>query len=99
MTAIGPIIWRLAQRFRTSGAVKDRPSSDRSKRITPREERYIRITTDLDRFLQATRSTVHAQKESVCLSAGQCSATHRSSVHELSTDQQCQHITLAESFS
>jgi len=29
MTAIGPIIWRLAQRFRTSGAVKDRPRSDR----------------------------------------------------------------------
>jgi hypothetical protein len=51
MTAIGPIIWRLAQRFRNSGAVKDRPRSDRPKRLTPREERYIRITADRDRFL------------------------------------------------
>jgi transposase len=55
MTAIGPIIWGLAQRFRTSGAVKDRPRSDRPKRLTPREERYIRITADRDRFLSATR--------------------------------------------
>ena len=55
MTAIGPIIWRLAQRFRTSGAVKDKPRSDRSKRLTPREVRYIRITADRDRFLPATR--------------------------------------------
>jgi hypothetical protein len=55
MTAIGTIIWRLAQRFRTSGAVKGRPRSDRSKRLTPREVRYIRITADRDRFLSATR--------------------------------------------
>ena len=38
------IIWRLAQRFRTTCAVKNRPRSSRSKRLIPREERYIRIT-------------------------------------------------------
>jgi hypothetical protein len=31
------------QRFRTTGAVKDRPRSDRPKRLTSREERYIRV--------------------------------------------------------
>ena len=48
-------IWRLAQRFRTTGAVKDRPISGRPKRLTPREERYIWITAGRDHFLPATR--------------------------------------------
>jgi len=48
-------IWRLAQRFRTTGAVKDRPRSGRPKRLTPREERYIWITAGRDHFLPATR--------------------------------------------
>jgi transposase len=47
-------IWRLAQRFRTNGAVYDRPTSGRPKRPTPREERYTRITTGRDCFLPAT---------------------------------------------
>ena len=47
--------WRLAQRFRTTGTVKDRPRSGRLKRLTAREEYYIRITVCLDRFLPATR--------------------------------------------
>jgi transposase len=37
-------IWRLAQRVRSTGAVKNRPRSSRSKLLTPREECYIRIT-------------------------------------------------------
>ena len=48
-------ICRLAQRFRTTGTVKDRPRSGRPKRLTPREERYIKITAGRDRFLPATR--------------------------------------------
>jgi hypothetical protein len=48
-------IWRLAQRFRTTGTVKDRPRSGRPKRLTPRKERYIRIASPRDRFLPATR--------------------------------------------
>ena len=48
-------IWRLTQRFRTTGTVKDRPRSGRPKRLTPREERYIRITSGRDHFLPATR--------------------------------------------
>ena len=48
-------IWRLTQRFRTTGTVKDRPRSGRPKRLTPREERYIRITSGRDHFLRATR--------------------------------------------
>jgi len=48
-------IWRLAQRFRTTGTVKDRPRSGRPKRLTSREERYIRITAGRDRFLPTTR--------------------------------------------
>ena len=48
-------IWRLAQRFRATGTVKDRPRSGRPKHLTPREERYIRITAGRDRFLPATR--------------------------------------------
>ena len=49
------IIWRLAQRCRTTGTVKDRPRSGRPKCLTSREERYIRITAGRDRFLPATR--------------------------------------------
>ena len=48
-------IWRLAQRCRTTGTVKDRPRSGRPKCLTSREERYIRITAGRDRFLPATR--------------------------------------------
>ena len=48
-------IWRLAQHFRTTGTAKDTPRSGRPKRLTPREERYIRIIAGRDRFLLATR--------------------------------------------
>jgi transposase len=48
-------IWRLGQHFRTTGTAKDRPRYGRPKRLTPREERYIRITADRDHFLLATR--------------------------------------------
>ena len=48
-------IWRLAQHFRTTGTVKDRPRSGRPKCLTPREERYIRITAGWDHILPATR--------------------------------------------
>jgi transposase len=48
-------IWRLAQRFRTTGTANDRPRSGRPKRLTPREERYIKITAGRDHFLLATR--------------------------------------------
>ena len=48
-------IWRLAQRFRITGTVKNRTISGRPKFLTPREERYIKITTGRDRFLPATR--------------------------------------------
>ena len=58
-------IWRLAQSFRTTGAVKYRSRSGRTNIFTLREERYIRIT------------------------AGQCSARHRSSLHQLFTGQRC----------
>jgi hypothetical protein len=37
-------IWRLAQSFRTTGAVKYRSRSGRTNIFTLREERYIRIT-------------------------------------------------------
>ena len=37
-------IWRLTQPFPTNGTVKHRPTSGRPKRLTPGEERYIRIT-------------------------------------------------------
>ena len=49
-------IWRLAQRFRTTGTVKDMPRCGRPKRLTPREERYFRITAGRDRFLPASRN-------------------------------------------
>jgi transposase len=48
-------IWRLGQHFRTTGTAKDRPRYGRPKRLTPREESYIRITADRDHFLLATR--------------------------------------------
>ena len=48
-------IWRLAQRFRITDTAKDRPRSGRSKRLTPREERYIKITAGRDHYLLATR--------------------------------------------
>ena len=48
-------IWRLAQRLRTTGTAKDRPRSGRPKRLTPREERYIKIRAGRDHFLLATR--------------------------------------------
>jgi transposase len=48
-------IWGLAQRCMTTGTAKDMPTSGRPKRLTPREERYIRITADRDHFLLATR--------------------------------------------
>jgi transposase len=44
------IIFRIAQRFRTTGTAKDRP-----RRLTPREERYIRTTAGHGHFLIATR--------------------------------------------
>ena len=47
-------IWRLAQRFRTTGTAKDKQISGRPKRLTPRDERYIRITAGRVRFLPAT---------------------------------------------
>ena len=40
------IIFRIAQRFRTTGTAKDRPRSGRPKRLTPREERYIKKLED-----------------------------------------------------
>lgn len=48
-------IWRLPQRSRTTGAVKDRPRSGWQKRLTPREKRKIRSTAGRDHFLPATR--------------------------------------------
>jgi transposase len=48
-------IWRLTQRLRTTGTAKDRPRSGRPKRLTPREERYIKIRAGRDHFLLATR--------------------------------------------
>jgi hypothetical protein len=39
-----------AQRFMTTSVVKEMP-----KRLTPREERYIRITAGRDLFLPAAR--------------------------------------------
>ena len=55
-------IWRLTQRFRTTGAVKDRLRSGRPKRLTTREERYIRITSGRDYFLRATRIVDRARR-------------------------------------
>ena len=49
------IIWRLAQRFMTTGAVKDRPRSGRPKRLTPRRACDTMITAGRDRFLPATK--------------------------------------------
>jgi transposase len=53
-------IWRLSQRFWTTGATKDRPISGRH--LTPIEERYIRITAGRDRFLLATRIVDRVQR-------------------------------------
>ena len=62
-------IWRLAQRFRTTGAVKDRPRSGRPKRPTPREERYIRITAGRDCLLPATSIVDRVRRGTgVCIS-------------------------------
>ena len=63
-------IWRLAQRFRTTDAVQDRPRSGRPKRPTPREERYIRITAGHDCFLPATSIVDRVRRGTgVCISA------------------------------
>jgi len=63
-------IWRLAQRFRNTGTAKDRPRSGRPKRLAPKEERYIRITADRDRFLPATRIVHRVRRATVvCISA------------------------------
>jgi hypothetical protein len=56
-------IWRLAQRFWTTGAVNDRPISGRH--LTPIEERYIRITAGRDRFLLVTRIVDRVQRTTV----------------------------------
>jgi transposase len=47
-------VWKLTQRFRTTGAVKDRPISGSPEPLTPREEHYIRIRAGRDHFLPAT---------------------------------------------
>jgi hypothetical protein len=58
-------IWRLAQPFPTNGTVKHRPKSGRPKRLTPREERYIRITAGRGRFLQELSTEYGEQLVSV----------------------------------
>jgi len=63
-------IRRLAQCCRTTGTVKDMPRSGRPKRLTSREESYIRITEGRDRFLPETRIVDRVQRATgVCISA------------------------------
>ena len=62
--------WGLAQRCRTTGTAKDMPTSARPKRLTAREECYIRITAGCDRFLPATRIVDRVRRATgVCTSA------------------------------
>jgi transposase len=73
-------IWRLAQRFRTTGVVKDRPRSCRPRLLAPREERCVRITAGRDRFLPASRivdrvrraTGVHISMQTVCYKLNVC---------------------------
>lgn len=52
-------VWRLINRYRQTGTARDRPRSGRPKKLTPREERYLRFTSTRDKFLPATRIVHH----------------------------------------
>ena len=55
-------IWRLAQRFRTTGTAKNRPRSGRPTRLTPREERYIRVRISAQAVRNNLKLVVSNQK-------------------------------------
>jgi transposase len=69
-------IRKLTQRYQTTGMVNDRPRSGRPKVLTPRQERYIRITHLRDRFKAAAKTA----RETI--------GTHGRSVHHKTISRQ-----------
>ena len=52
-------ISRLRDRFEHTGSVKDRPRSDRRRKTTGVENRYIRVTPSRNRFMSAPKLAYH----------------------------------------
>ena len=52
-------ISRLRDRFEHTGSVKDRPRSDRHRKTTDVEDRYIRVTSRRNRFMSAPKLADH----------------------------------------